>query len=155
MIIIKSYWDLSFDCHSTLLYLNKFCYLMPVALEKILHIWLKKELFLWSIIVYIGHGFSKYLEKMCIMCPSGNKEIIQENLLFSKTLIAIQKHLHGQVFIFHSFVYHMQSSRSSGIVHVLFVLWSLCWYNITTSMASGSLCCWCIVHTEHAVLYKK
>lgn len=83
MIIIKSYWDLSFDCHSNLLYLNKFCYLMPVALEKILHIWLKKELFLWSIIVYIGHGFSKYLEKMCIMCPSGNKEIIQENLLFS------------------------------------------------------------------------
>lgn len=38
------------------------------------------------------------------MCPSGNKEIIQENLLFSKTLIAIQKHLHGQVFIFHSYV---------------------------------------------------
>lgn len=77
---------------------------MPVALEKILDIWLKNKLFLWSLIEYIGHSFSKYLKKMCIMCPYGNEESIQENLLFSKTLIAIQKHLHGQVFISYSYV---------------------------------------------------
>lgn len=76
MIIIKLYWDFLFDCYFNFLYFNKFCYLMLVVLEKIFYIWLKKEWFLWLIIVYIGYGFSKYLEKMCIMCFSGNKEII-------------------------------------------------------------------------------